>query len=299
MMMLRTLLGILLFGLLGNASAGSIRYLTADDAIIAQVKKWQQTGEAKPILSDDGKVLYPFGQYMPKLICSPLRVCDIELEPGEQVVSKPKVGDSARWIIGKMESGTADNPVIHVVIKPTDNNLKTDLIIPTDRRVYYIQLQSEGAEKGYYHRVGFFYPEDVAAEWGRDAGKLKKQVEARDNLVVSDLPSVSLDKVNFNYKVDGTAAFKPVRVFNDGKKTFIQMPSAVASGELPTLMGIDDNNNPMLVNYRFKDGYFIVDKILKKAMLVIGSDDSLEKVMITETEADKSVSAGGGWSLFK
>jgi P-type conjugative transfer protein TrbG len=296
----RILLGILLFiGGVGSASAGgSLRYLTADDAIVAQVKKWQQTGEAKPILSDDGKVLYAYGQEMPKLICSPLRVCDIELEPGEQVVSKPKVGDSARWIIGKMESGTAENPVIHVVVKPTDVNLKTDLIIPTDRHVYYIQLVSENSEKGYFHRVGFYYPEDLTAEWGRDAGKLKRQAEDRDNLVVSDLPSVALDKVDFNYKVDGTAPFRPVRVFNDGRKTYIQMPMAIASGELPTLMGMDDSNNPMLVNYRFKGGYFIVDKVLKKAMLVIGSDDSLEKVMITETVLDKSASAGG-WSLFK
>src|SRR3989338_5329740 len=103
-MIVRTILTMMLC-LATAAWAEPVKYLRAEDAALAQAKKWQRTWDAKPILSDDGKVLYPFGQYMPTLTCSPLRACDIELEPGEEVVSKPMAGDTARWKMGKMESG--------------------------------------------------------------------------------------------------------------------------------------------------------------------------------------------------
>lgn len=293
MSLMQRIIGVAVALLMPMAWAEPVKYLRVEDAALAQAKKWQRTGDAKPILSDDGKVLYPFGQYMPTLTCSPLRACDIELEPGEEVVSKPMAGDTARWMIARMESGPADNTTIHVVAKPRAEALATNLIIPTDRRVYHIELKSVSTSKGYVHRVGFYYPEDMVAQWGRDTTKLKKLEAARDELVVSDLPSIALDQVDFDYKIDGTANFRPVRVFNDGKKTYIQMPSGVAYGEMPVLVVLDEKDNPMLVNYRNKHGYFIVDKVVQKAMLVLGSDDTMVKVTITQVKKSESLSAAG------
>lgn len=291
-MNVRTILTMMLC-LATAAWAEPVKYLRAEDAALAQAKKWQRTGDAKPILSDDGKVLYPFGQYMPTLTCSPLRACDIELEPGEEVVSKPMAGDTARWKIGKMESGSLDNVTTHLVVKPTTEGLNTNLIIPTNRRVYHIELKSVSTLKGYVHRVGFYYPEDMVAEWGRSTAKLKKLADERDNLVVSDFPSIPLDQVEFDYKIEGNAPFRPVRVFNDGIKTYMLMPQSVASNELPTLVVLDEKDNPMLVNFRFKEGHYIIDKVIQKAMLVLGHDDTLTKVIITMNKKNQALSSSG------
>lgn len=44
----------------------------------------------------DGKIVFLFGEVQPSVVCSPLQVCDIELEPGE-IVRDVLVGDSVRW----------------------------------------------------------------------------------------------------------------------------------------------------------------------------------------------------------
>src|SRR5260363_344688 len=78
------------------ARADRQRFLTQRDAVAAQAEAWRQNGIAKPILSDDGRILYPYGQTMPKLICTLLRACDIQLEPGERLTGKPVAGDTVR-----------------------------------------------------------------------------------------------------------------------------------------------------------------------------------------------------------
>ena len=40
----------------------------------------------------------------------------------------------------------------------------------------------------------------------------------------------------FAYSVSGNAVWKPVRVYNDGQKTIIQMPKVMAQTEAPTLL---------------------------------------------------------------
>lgn len=285
------------------------KYLTSEEAAIAQVKQWQKTGKAKPIISDDGEVLFPYGQGTPTLVCAKFRACDIRLETGEVVVDKPKTGDSASWSIGKMESGPDDAVTVHIIIKPrVEGILATNLIIPTDRRVYYVNLKSTEADGDYIGRAAFYYPEEMTASWGRELIKKKQETAKAQEPVCSDLAPVSLDNLNLNYKVTGDAPFKPSRVFNDGSKTYIQMPPSVSNSELPTLVVTDDKDNPILVNYRvprpcqtghIKGLYYIVDKVITRAMLVLGQDDTLKKIMIEQSmQPEQATRKTRGWSLF-
>lgn len=272
-------------------AAGNKKFLTLEDAAISQAKKWQETGVAKPIMSDDGKVLFPFGQYMPLLTCAPLRACDIELEAGEVVTGKPLTGDTIRWKITRAESGAGDNKITHVVVKPIDTNLDTNLIITTDRRTYHMRLQASANERDYLNRVGFYYPESLVNEWDVAAQQTEKKKADKEKLVVSELPTLSLDKIDFGYKVEGDdARFKPLRVFNDGTRVFLQMPESMKSDEAPVLLLMDRDDKPLLVNYRVKDTYYIVDKLFDRAMLVVGTDSSQSKVTITWAKGQKK-----GW----
>lgn len=265
-----------------HAGGGNKKFLTLEDAAVAQARKWQETGVAKPIMSDDGKILFPFGQYMPRLTCAPLRACDIELEAGEVVTGKPLAGDAVRWKITRAESGAGENKITHVVVKPIDTNLDTNLIITTDRRTYHVRLYSSANERDYVNRAGFYYPESIVNEWDQAAQQAQKKNADEEKLIVSELPALSVDKIDFDYKVEGDdARFKPLRVFNDGTQVFLQMPDAMKSDEAPVLLLMDKDDKPLLVNYRVKGTYYIVDKLFDRAMLVVGTEGSQSKVAIT------------------
>lgn len=288
--MIKQMMGIALaMAMSVPAIAGTTKkFLTLEDAAVSQAKKWQQTGVAKPIMSDDGKILFPFGQYMPTLPCAPLRACDIELEPGEQMTNKPLLGDSARWILSKAVSGPADKRVTHVVVKPTDTGIETNMIVTTDRRTYHVKLVSSARETDYVSRAGYYYPQDMVEDWNDAERAEQKRRQDDENRVVADLPVTSVDKLDFGYAVDGdNVAFKPVRVFNDGTRTFIQMPDQVKSGEAPLLFRVDGDGKYQVLNFRVKDAYYIVDKLLDRAALVVGVGSTKEEVKITCNKAPK------------
>lgn len=272
-------------------AAGPTKYLTLEDAAVAQARKWQQTGVAKPIMSDDGKILFPFGQYLPTITCAPLRACDIELEPGEIPTNKPLAGDTVRWQVSRAESGSGSKKITHVVVKPTDVGLDTNLIIHTDKRSYHLRLVSAANEKDYLNRVGFYYPQDIADEWDASAKLAEKEQSEKAKLVVADLPSPSIDKLDFGYSFEADRdAIKPLRAFNDGTRVFIQMPESVRSSEMPILLLYDKAGKPSVVNFRVKDLYYIVDKLFDKAVLIAGAGSAQTKVEISYDKAQKK-----GW----
>lgn len=286
-----------LAALSANAVAGQ-RFLTLEDAAVAQAKKWQQTGQAKPIISDDGRIMYPYGQYLPKLTCTLMRVCDIQLEPGELLTGKPVSGDTARWMMSKQTSGTGDKAVTHVIVKPTDVNIQTNLIITTDRRTYQVELYSSPNEKDYLNMIGFYYPEDLTSEWDESAKLKAREQKAHDQLVAAELPAGAADRLDFDYSIDGGSgvAFKPVRVYNDGLKTYIQLPDGVATAEAPVLLLIGKDGKPEIVNWRPKTAtLYEVDKLFDKAMLVVGTDGDEQKITITWNKHKRSFwSRAGG-----
>ncbi|MGP8437793.1 P-type conjugative transfer protein TrbG [Paraburkholderia fungorum] len=273
-----------------NAIAGQ-RFLTLEDAAVAQAKKWQQTGQAKPIISDDGRIMYPFGQYLPKLTCTVMRVCDIQLQPGELVTGKPVAGDTARWMMSKQVSGAGDKAITHVIVKPTETNIQTNLIITTDRRTYQIELSSSANEKDYLNMIGFYYPEEITSEWDESAKLKAREQRAHDSLVAAELPVGAADRLDFDYSIDGGSdvAFKPTRVYNDGVKTYIQLPDGVPVSEAPVLLLIDKDNKPAIVNYRSKTPtLYEVDKLFDKAMLVLGTEGNEQKITITWNKRKRS-----------
>src|SRR5687768_13458828 len=81
----------------------------------------------KPVITADKSVRFVFGASLPVVICAPLQVCDVELQPGEQVRSV-QVGDSVRWSVEPAVTGTPPLEVQHVIVKPADVGLRTSLV---------------------------------------------------------------------------------------------------------------------------------------------------------------------------
>lgn len=252
------------------------RYLTLDDAAVAMAREYQAGRKTKPIMSDDGKVLFAYGQSMPKLTCSPTRACDIEMQAGERI-SKVILGDKLNWSWGQADSVERGMPVQHVVIQPRDNSVETNAIITTDRRTYHIKLYAPKQEGVYLNRVGFYYPADLVEAWDSKVAVIQAAKMQDDNLRKTE-DVFDPAKMDLDYRIEGNAEFKPTHVFNTGKKVYIEMPKSVfESGETPVLGLIDEDGKANVVDYRTRGTTYIVDRLFSKAILMVGK----EKVTIT------------------
>lgn len=262
--------------------ADAAAFLGDDDPdLAAAVRKFQETGKA-PVVRKPGFVVFPYGERQPILYCKPLRVCDIELEAGEGVLNIA-LGDSERWIASKMESGPDDARRAHVVVKPTEFDLSTNLVITTDRRVYHLGLISTIEEDGSYFRsVRFYYPQDTVQRWADAAEAAREGARRERERDVAQLPLVSPEGLYFGYRIEGDRVpWRPVQAFDDGTRVFIQMPAAMSATEAPALFVLTSDEDRALVNYRLRGRYFVVDKLFAEAVLVLGVGGKQESVNVT------------------
>lgn len=250
---------------------------------IAERWKTRSANGIKPVEGPNGSVQFLFGASQPSIVCAVLQVCDVELQPGEQVNSI-HLGDTVRWFVEPAITGYGPSETQHLIIKPQDVNLDTSLVVATNRRTYSFRLRSHRTQ--FMPKVSFVYPEDAAKKWEEIKSREIKEHEK------ATLPETGeyLGDLNFNYTIDGSSRWKPVRVYNDGKKTIIQMPSTMSQTEAPTLLVVhgDDSIFPwgqsaeeILVNYRVQDDRYIVDQVFDKAILIAGVGSQQERVTIS------------------
>ncbi len=270
-----------------NGASPAVRYISPENAPLDRKARKavhlaaQWRGRAVlPVSEKDGAVVYTFGETEPVLVCKPLMVCVIRLEQGEKIVDKPHCGDSARWDITPSESNSDRPP--HIYVKPLDSGLVTDLAINTDRRTYIISLKSRNDDK-FTPLITFRYPENEQRQWADYMAEQKKLDEKnqRDRRLNAAGKQFDASRLDFNYTLSGDdPKWKPVRVFNDGRKTYIETPSVMQMYEAPVLLTINDGNKS-LVNYRLHGNTFIVDQLFDKAILISGVGDEQTKVTIT------------------
>jgi type IV secretion system protein VirB9 len=222
-----------------------------------------------PVVDKEGRAIYAFGSGLPTLVCAPLRVCTLELQMGEKILGEPQLGDSSRWIITPQTSGTDVATIPVLVIKPKASGLDTTMVILTDRRTYYVRLISEPEE--FMARTAFTYADDEHVQWSIFLQRQAKE-QAAHNAESHTATVASLDNFHFNYKIEGKGdeSFRPVRVMDDGAKTYIQMPDAAMHQDLPTLVVVNAGKNEM-VNFRVQNNTYIVDRIFTHGALLIGT----------------------------
>lgn len=223
----------------------------------------------KPFRADGGRVTYVFGVDMPTVFAAPMQISDIELESGE-TVNEILVGDSARWLV---ESGQSGGGVTHVFVKPVDAPLATTLVVTTSKRTYHLKLVSRSSAQGYTPYVGFIYGEQIVAAQKRDeARKVWGSTEIEGQ-------TVALSQLDFKYTVEGKAPWKPERVYNDGRQTFIQMPESMDGRDMPVLLALKGKAEKM-VNYRLKKNCFEVDGLYDHLALIAGVGRDQQRVDI-------------------
>jgi len=244
-------------------------------------KEWINR-KINPVMESNGRLVYIYGATMPTIICSPLMTSDLELQPGENV-NDVIVGDTARWLVVVGQSGTPGREATHIIIKPLDAGLVTTAVITTDRRVYHLKLVSR--RKGYNPYVSFIYPEDQKKVLEASL-KRKKKKDIWDTTQIEG-KNVDLSALDFGYTISGDEpGWKPMRVYNDGIRTFIQLPRTSTQTEIPVLL-VEKAGQEAIVNYRVKGNAMIVDEIFEKAILVAGTGSEQAKVEIARVEVTK------------
>ena len=253
-----------------------------EKSAVALAQKWQATSATglKPVAGPGGSVRFIYGAQPITVVCAVLQVCDVELQPGEQV-NNLNVGDP-RFTVEPAISGVGAAEVQHLIIKPLDVGLASSLVVTTNRRTYHLRLRSHRTQ--FMPRVGFTYTEDALAKW--DAIKSREGKEKQERTLATT--GEYLGDLSFSYAVSGSAAWKPVRVYNDASKTIIQMPSTMAQSEAPTLLvvrkegGLLSEDETAIVNYRVQGDRYIVDAVFDKAILIAGVGSSQDRVTIVK-----------------
>jgi len=221
---------------------------------------------ANPVTGADGVLRFPFGDTTPPTInCAPFYVCDITLEPGE-TIQNVAVGDSIRWILSPATSGNAgDTP--HILVKPTDVNLTTNLIVTTNRRSYDMSLHS--VKNNPMLHVGFYYPQNLAQAFPTPAPS--------PSPTPMDAVAAAA-QLDFRYVATGEHKILPNHAFNDGKHTYLEFNTQLP--QMPVVLEVGPNGD-QLINYRVKDATtYIIDGVPDRIALVVGSGKGSQRATI-------------------
>ena len=231
--------------------------------------------------------IYPYTEgALYRLYASPGQVSDIGLQPGETLVSV-SAGDTVRWVVGDTTSGSGTTARAHVLVKPISAGIRTNLMIATDRRTYHLELES--TDGSYMAALSWRYPADELA--GLTARNT--QAIARESGSIGQ--GLVLEGLNFDYRLSGdTPDWKPVRVFDDGRQVFIQMPASIATTDMPPLFVLGETGKAELVNYRIRSNYYVVDRLFRAAELRLGQkDQTVVRISRGERRAGLAAIFGG------
>jgi type IV secretion system protein VirB9 len=236
------------------------------EAVILATREYQRTGVARTVKTSR-YLAFPYGHSQPQLTCAALRACTIELQAGEEMLGVD-MGDTERWSVGSMPgpNGTL------LVVKPRDCDVSTNLILSTNRRIYHLLLDAPPCRKGanpqseYTRHVRFYYPDEVGVQLGRQG------------------PTFASDptQFNWNYKVENRRfPWRPVQVFDDGQRTYIRFPSSARNAEAPVLYVLRPDGKSDVLNYSVQSDYYIADRVLQRAALVVGGGRNQRRLEIT------------------
>lgn len=183
-----------------------------------------------------------------ELYTNPGFISTILLEPGESINAIAS-GDTSRWMVTETEGESDGEGRTIVLVKPQTTGLRTNIVLITDRRTYTIEASST-AGQAYSAQIAWSYPAD-----------------ARQGAYQASRP------LNTNYRIRTTRGRSPVwspaRVYDDGRRTWLEFSEAAAAADLPPLFVITPEGAE-LVNYRVQGQRYMVDRVFDAAELRLG-----------------------------
>lgn len=177
----------------------------------------------------------------------------IMLSPSEQVISVSG-GDTARWQKSQSKTGSSEGAREVIYIKPFSINLRTNLVINTNKRMYNINLIS--AKEWYNPVVKWLYPDEV--------------LQIKENKEKTIITTGNLEDHNYDYTLSTNKYdFTPAIIFDDGEKTYFVLRNVQ---ELPVFyIREKGNKEEQVVNFRIQGSYYVIDRIFHEGLLKRGN----------------------------
>ncbi|MDH1270487.1 P-type conjugative transfer protein TrbG [Rhizobium pusense] len=202
--------------------------------------------------------IYPWSEgALYQIYAAPGQITNIALEYGERLTGSGPIaaGDTARWIIGDTESGSGATRRVHVLVKPSRADINTNLVITTDRRIYMIELRSR--EKPYMPAVAWSYPRT----------RTSQGLTAPATPVI---PAVTARNYRYGLVSRDNPPWRPVAVYDDGRRVYIEFPRGIVQGEMPPIFVIGPDGEAQIANTRIYRNVLIVDRLFAAAELRLG-----------------------------
>lgn len=191
------------------------------------------------------------------------QVVEVEAAPGYQVmialapdeqIQNVAVGDSTAWQVVASPSGNM------LFVRPTAGGISTNMTVITSARFYAFDLVPANGSPPY--EIRFRYP----PEPGADAGATASDATAAVGM----------------YRMGGARALWPVRMHDDGIKTYIDWPPDVA---LPAVFVIDDYGRERLANGNMRGGLYVIDSVHEALLFRIDRKTARAKRYLPKAEA--------------
>ena len=259
-------------------SAGGVKAETAEDAQRVVQAAWQGQ-KATAALGEAGRVVVIYGEAPVALVCAPLHICAIEFGPEEEFHDTPSLSDPVRWQMELREGFAGGTRRQYLILKPAEAAEAAILTAFTDRRFYSIRLVPDPTS--YTPIMSFRFPEDEAeairvsleadrraeAEAVAIAASTVQAVTARTGVPARD-GLVAAGELNFDYLISGEAEFAPQRIYDDGAKTYIELPRSW-KGEHPVYHARTDEAD-RVVNYRIDGRRYEIEGVFEAGALRLG-----------------------------
>jgi type IV secretory pathway VirB9-like protein len=223
--------------------------------------------------------------------------CDVQLEPGERV-NDGFNAQKGEWDPHMAYTGGGQMPLPHLILRPSENAHRTNIILTTTRRTYYLLLvpiKSSGPlyysfqydSTTYRNLANLALATQTALKYQNGAGV--HPVPTATPADVADLHSVCID-YNYTYTIDRYLAddhphnakpsndafpgeWKPQTVCSDGKHTYVQLtPQAQLPVDLPIAFALTAEGDT-IINSTFNANRwrYTVDGVYGDIVLELGS----------------------------
>lgn len=251
--------------------------------LTARAADYQMNRTSAVGIGQGARVVHTFDGSVARLVCQPLQICLIELEEGEMMTEAPFLSDGARWDVRQPIRDTFEGGLIkqYIALQPGSDAEVATLMIFTERRVYPIQLIPDPNHHTFI--LSYDYPDTRAREnearvaevRARNAAQAaaaaaNRQAAVAARGVETSRGAVPAEDLRF-YSITGRADFKPLRVYTDRSKTYIDLPTDYR-GDIPTIDdrsgGTDGTINASVNPNRSQ---IVVDRQLSDFYLRVGS----------------------------
>lgn len=176
----------------------------------------------------------------------------IALAPDEQI-QNIAVGDSGAWQVVASQSGNM------LFVRPAQGGVSTNMTVITSARFYACDLvPSNGAPP---YEVRFQYPPETTE--------------------TAAVPGPGAEPVAL-YRLKGTRSLRPVCMYDDGAKTYIEWPADVA---LPAVFFLDDHGSERLANGNMRGPLYVIDSVYEELLFRIDRKSARAKRYLPKDDA--------------